>query len=308
MTSPSARQLIFPSLSADALALSCHWIYDSAKIEHLYPAGIREYDDPHSPYHPGKSAGDFTHYGDQTMALLKSLVLRGGFDPLGWRDDWLRFWKSNPPAYRDGATRTTLGFLERGVESASESNDLAGASRIAPVLAALSNQPLGTRIAAARAQTALTHGNLATMDAAEFFTRVVDLLTLGNTVHEALDAAASANYEALDARGFLNSARVACKLDENEAGQKLGLACQTPEAFPLTLSFLLRFHDQPLEAIVRNTMAGGDNSARGMLIGLVMGAAHGTAWMPPTWTEGLREHDEIESLLTILESRSKASS
>lgn len=307
MNPPSARQLVLPSLCADALALGSHWIYNPTKIERLYPEGARHFDDPHTQYHPGKSAGDFTHYGDQTMALLKSVVLRGGFDPHGWRDDWRRFWKSEPPTYRDGATRATLDFLERGVDAASESNDLAGASRIAPILAALTHEPLDVRIAAARAQTALTHGDRATIDAAEFFTRAVDRLAAGQSLREALDAAASAPYEALDATGFLDQARATLEFDENAAGEKFGLTCHTPEAFPLTLWFLLRFQDRPLEAIVRNTMAGGDNAARALLIGLMMGAAHGTAWMPLSWIEGLRENDEIEALLTLLEPCSKSS-
>ncbi len=306
MTPPTARQLILPSLCADALALSSHWIYNPAKIARLYPDGPRNYDDPRTEYHPGKSAGDLTHYGDQILVLLKSVVLRNGFDAAGWRDDWQRFWKNNPPSYRDGATKATLGFLERGVDAASESNDLAGAARIAPVLAALADKPLEARIAAARAQAALTHGDPATIDAAGFFTRAVDSLVAGNPMQEALAAAASARYEALDARGFLEQALAAAGLDENTAGRKFGLTCHMPEAFPLTLWFLLRYHDQPLEAIVMNTMAGGDNAARGLLIGLLMGAAHGTAWMPASWIEGLRANDEIQALLTILEPSSKS--
>lgn len=305
MTHPSSSQLILPSLCADSLALGSHWIYNPAKIARLYPDGARNYDDPRREYHPGKSAGDFTHYGDQTMALLKSVVLRGGFEAEGWREDWLRFWKTDPPAYRDGATKATLGFLERGVDAASESNDLAGASRIAPLLAALACQPLEDRIAAARAQTALTHGDRATIDSAEFFTRAVDAITSGKTIPESLNAAASARYEALEARDLLDQAQAALSLDDRAAGEQFGLTCHTPEAFPLTLWFLLRYHDQPLEALVRNTMAGGDNAARGLLIGLMMGVAHGLAWLPPRWIGELRAHDEINALLTLLEPGSK---
>ncbi|MDP3851723.1 MAG: ADP-ribosylglycohydrolase family protein [Luteolibacter sp.] len=297
MNPPIARQLILPSLCADALALGSHWIYNPAKIARLYPDGVRNYDDPRSEYHPGKSAGDFTHYGDQTMVLLKSVVLRGGFEPAGWREDWLRFWKSDPPAYRDGATKATLGFLERGVDAASESNDLAGASRIAPVLAMASNQPLEERIAAARAQTALTHGDRATIDTAEFFTRAVDALSSGKSLPDALDTAASASYHHLDARGFLNQVKSSLHLEDRAAGEAFGLTCHTPEAFPLTLWFLLRYHNEPLEAVIQNTMAGGDNAARGMAIGLIMGAAHGIDWLPPRWIEELNARDEIDTLL-----------
>ena len=297
MNTPTARQLILPSLCADALALGTHWIYNPSAITKLYPEGTLNYDAPRSKYHPGKSAGDFTHYGDQALVLLRSIVTRGGFSPEGWRDDWLAFWKSNPPAYLDGATRATLGFLERGVDAASESNDFAGCSRLAPVVASLTNHPLEERIAGARSQTALTHGDRATIDSAEYLTRAVDAILSGQPISEALDTAANAPYKDLDARGFLDHARSTLHLDDREAGETFGLTCHTPEAFPLTLWFLLRYHDQPLEAVIRNTMAGGDNAARGMAIGLIMGAAHGLDWLPADWLDDLYRRDEIASLI-----------
>lgn len=298
MNSTTARQLILPSLCADALALGTHWIYNPTKIAQLHPDGISNYQDPLTDYHPGKAAGDFTHYGDQTLALLGSLAQRGGFDAKGWRDDWLAFWKSDPPAYRDGATKATLGFLEKGVDAASESNDLAGAARIAPILALLSELPLDERVSAARAQTALTHGDPATIDAAEFFTRAVDAILSGQAIPEALDTAAHASYTHLDARGFLDQAKAATGLEADAAGEKFGLTCHTADAFPLTLWFLLRHHHQPLEAIIRNTMAGGDNAARGLPIGLIMGAAYGLDWLPDRWIKELNAGNEIEDFLS----------
>jgi ADP-ribosylglycohydrolase len=297
MTHPSSRQLILPSLCADALALGTHWIYNPSAIARLHPEGTRTYDAPRSKYHPGKSAGDFTHYGDQALVLLRSLVTRGGFTKEGWREDWLAYWKSNPPSYLDGATRNTLGFLERGVDAASESNDLAAATRIAPVLAYLTDQPLDARIAAARAQTALTHGDRATIDTAEFFTRAVDAISSEKSLPDALDAAANAPYGNLDARDFLHQAKSSLHLEDRAAGEKFGLTCHTPEAFPLTLWFLLRYHNEPLEAVIRNTMAGGDNAARGMAIGLLMGAAHGIDWLPAGWLTDLSTRGEIDALL-----------
>jgi ADP-ribosylglycohydrolase len=303
MTAPTARQLVLPSLCADALALGCHWVYDSDMLAKLDPASMDQFYSPRSSYHPGKTAGDFTHYGDQTLVLLKSIVTRGGFDADGWRDDWQAFWIGNPPSYRDGATRVTLGFLERDVVAASESQDLAGASRIAPVLAALAAQPLESRIAAARRQTALTHGDPITVETAEFFTRALADLSEGFSMHEALERAAAVGYSSLDAPDVFEQAKAASALDSKAAGEMFGLACHTLEALPYTLWCLLRYHDQPLEALIQNTLAGGDNAARGMLIGLMMGAAHGTAWMPAAWKSELKAAKEVDSLLELLESR-----
>ena len=297
----TAHDLILPSLAADALCLGPHWIYNQGKIARLYPDGIRRYDAPKSQYHPGKAAGDFTHYGDQTLALLRSVALRGGFDIEDWRADWSRFWSKDTRAYRDGATTSTLDNLAHGLNAPSDSNDLAGASRIAPVLAALSKASIETRITAARDQTAMSHGDAATIDAAEFIVRAVDAIGQGAPLREAISKAAAASYPALDAAGSLNTAQSHIENDPIAVGATLGLTCHTPEAFPLTLYFLLKYADQPLEALVQNAMAGGDSSARGMLIGLVMGAAHGTDWMPHAWVDELAAHDEVKALLQLLE-------
>jgi alpha/beta superfamily hydrolase/ADP-ribosylglycohydrolase len=246
-------------------------------------------------------AGDFTHYGDQTLPLLRSVVLRGGFHLEGWREDWSRFWSKETRAYRDGATQSTLENMAHGVVAASDSNDLAGASRIPSILAALREEPLAVRIKAAREQTSMTHGDAATVDCAEFFTRAVDAIASGQTLAGALDAAAQADYGALDAAAALKSARDSVEGDPIKVGSAMGLTCHTPEAFPLTLFFLLKYADQPVEALVQNAMAGGDSSARGMLIGLVMGAVHGTDWMPRVWVDELTAGRELESLLQLLE-------
>jgi len=66
--------LVLPSFIGDALSLGPHWIYNPGKIRRLYPDGINAYDKPQTEYHAGKGAGDFTHYGDQTLVLLHSLA------------------------------------------------------------------------------------------------------------------------------------------------------------------------------------------------------------------------------------------
>lgn len=297
----TAHDLVLPSLAADALCLGPHWIYDPGKLATLYPDGLRRYDAPHSPYHPGKAAGDFTHYGDQTLALLRSVTLRGEFDAASWRADWSRFWSKNTTSYRDGATTSTLEHLAHGRAVPSGSNDLAGAARIAPVLAVLRRSPLEQRVKAARDQTALTHSDAATIDAAEFFTRVVDAIDHGSTIHEALSMAAKIAYSALPAEATLRLAEGHRGADTGTASRTLGLTCHTPEAFPLTLWFLLQFADQPLEALVQNACAGGDSAARGLLMGLVMGAAHGTDWMPRAWLDELGAAEEVSALLQLLE-------
>jgi ADP-ribosylglycohydrolase len=299
MPLPLIPDLILPSLAADALCLGPHWIYDSAEIARLYSTGLTRYDAPHSKYHPGKRAGDFTHYGDQTLALLRSISTRGGFNAEGWKEDWSRFWSQNTVSYRDGATRQTLDHLAHGSSEPSASHDLAGASRIAPILAAHHSDPLNLRITAARAQTALTHGDPRVHDAAELFTRWVDAISQGQTLPAALDTACAAPYTALDAPTVLQTARTLTAASPQEAAASFGLGCNIVEALPLTLCLALHFAGQPRQALVTNALLGGDSAARGLLLGLIMGAAHGQIWLPPAWLEDLHARQEIETLLNL---------
>ena len=56
------ESILFASFVGDAFSLGPHWIYSQREIAEK--AGtISGYIDPLSSYHPGKKAGDFTHYG-----------------------------------------------------------------------------------------------------------------------------------------------------------------------------------------------------------------------------------------------------
>ncbi len=255
------------ALVADSLSLGAHWIYEQEEIAEAFPHGIREFADPVSEYHPEKKAGDQTHYGDQAILLAKSIGKRGGFDPHGWHEDWLEGMKSYQ-GYLDGASRETL---ESEGQVASRSTDLGGASRIAPILDL--GLPPGEAITAARAQTAITHGDPAVADAAEFFTRAAYAVRDGAVFEDALDQAANQGiYKKLDVEDYLEAA-VRLR-DENfpKVATKLGQACGVNKAFPLALYFLLRPETDFEKTLSDNALAGGDSAARGMLIALLFAA------------------------------------
>ncbi|MGD9418006.1 MAG: alpha/beta fold hydrolase [Verrucomicrobiota bacterium JB025] len=290
--------LVLSSLVADSLCLGPHWIYDTSKIDCLYPDGIDRLDAPHSDYHPGKSAGDQTHYGDQTLALLASLAHRGNqWTSDDWKRDWSH-WASHTTAYLDGATKRTLENLDAGLDIPSDSNDLAGASRIAPLFAVFSGDELITR---ARNQTALTHGDPQVIDAAEFFARATSAVIAGATIPEAVTQAASHPYDALPASDWIAAARHAADApDLKQAAAALGLTCHVPDAFPLTIAIALRFADSPMQALTTNAMLGGDSAARALLLGLLFGASHTLAAIPAQLVETLNARQKTETLLTLL--------
>jgi ADP-ribosylglycohydrolase len=293
----TARDLVLPSCLADALSLGPHWVYDPAKIAGWYPGGIRSYDAPRSSYHPGKAAGDFTHYGDQTLALLESLAGAGG-SLINWPADWQRWAervRENKSSYFDGATRGTLENLTAGDAEPSDSHDLGGAARIAPLLAF--TRDVGQLVLQARAQTALTHGDPQVIDAAEFFARAALSVAGGAGFEEAFDEAASHPYDALPAIDWVTLGRDAAAGDLAAEAGELGLGCSIEGAFPITLAVAFRYEADPVAALSANAMLGGDSAARGMLLGLLMGARHGVAAFPAEWSSGLRSIETIERLL-----------
>ncbi len=265
----STKKYLQAALVSDALSLGAHWIYNQGKITRLYPDGVKVFTDPASAYHPGKSAGDLTHYGDQMLMLAKSLAHHGGFNLVGWREDWLAG-MDGFSGYLDGASKETLA--SNGL-SASSSNDLAGASRLAPILDL--DISLVEKIAAARAQTALTHGDVEVVDSAEFFVRAVVALEAGSDLEAAFDQAASEGiYNTLNAEEALATARAQGD-DFLAVGQSLGLTCHFPEAFPLTLYLALRAGADFTSAMNENALAGGDTSARAMLLAVLFAARDG---------------------------------
>jgi len=276
-----APRLILPALIGDSLALGPHWVYDPAKIaEKLGPCD--QLAAPISTYHPGKKAGDQTHYGDQTVLLRDFLNDTKTWDADAFKERWIAYW-STSQSYRDHATRETL---EKGQPS--DSDELGGAARLAPLLAFLGDRSLAERIAAAREQAGLTHGDPIALDAAEFVTRVADALLTGASIPDALKRAADeGNYDVLAPDAILAQAHND-NPDTIAAINTIGPACPTPQALPSVILLLLRHGETPREALILNARAGGDSAARSLVLGLWLGAHHPTNWLPTDWLENLK--------------------
>ena len=89
-------------------------------------------------------------------------------------------------------------------------------------------------------------------------------------------------------------ARLAQEFGEEEVVRKLfATACYPEHGLPLLLYLAMR-HDFDLEdSLLANTNAGGDNVHRGMILGMLLGAA--TEKIPERLVEGLTAHKELES-------------
>lgn len=296
----SSESIVLGSLLADAICLGPHWVYDQAQISSQITDAAR-FHAPISPYHPGKKAGDLTHYGDQVMVLLKHLAESQAvqFNLAAYADAWHEYWQSSDTiSYRDGATKETLANLAKGVspdQAGAASHDLAGASIIAPLfLLHWSNDDV--LLSACRSLTAFTHHQSEVIDAAAFIARTTLAASRGRSITTALAEAASLEKNAQLLKWY-SAAKVSAVAPVTDAVAlaEFGLSCNIDGGFAGMCHLLLRYAEDAFTALVRNAQAGGDSSSRGMPMGMIYGAAGLLAQLPDEWALHLRSANKIQS-------------
>jgi ADP-ribosylglycohydrolase len=73
------------------------------------------------------------------------------------------------------------------------------------------------------------------------------------------------------------------------------------EALAAGIYCLLRFRDDPLEALIASVNHSGDSDSTGAIAGAVLGARHGADWLPADWLEALEHRALLEELAASLE-------
>lgn len=81
----------------------------------------------------------------------------------------------------------------------------------------------------------------------------------------------------------------------NSGGEDPMTACYLGSSFPSMLQLAYKYSDSPEQALLANVNTGGENVARGAVLGAVMGAAHGMKGLPPHLITGLTAHTEIKA-------------
>ncbi|MBW2090829.1 MAG: ADP-ribosylglycohydrolase family protein, partial [Deltaproteobacteria bacterium] len=163
------KAMVMASFLADSLALGVHWIYDTKQIEDDFGRVDTLIKPGPDSYHSTKEKGDFTHIGDQTFILLESLAAKNGFDLDDFSARWQALFK-NYEGYFDKATKATLSGYAAGksaLDAGSTSQELAGASRVAP-LVYYESEDLERLVHEARFQTMMTHHSPVCLESADF--------------------------------------------------------------------------------------------------------------------------------------------
>ena len=283
--------LLFGSYCADALSLGVHWIYDANELAQKH-GRITHYKAPGTDsYHPHKQAGDQGHVGDQALCLLNFLLKEKIWDPSGFMDDWLGMWPDYND-YVDGATKTTLANIQNQTDKTqggSNSVEIAGPARIAPLIVFLSNSSENKVVKAAVEQTLLTHRSKEAEESAIFLAKAGYRLMHGANLLDTLNETAPA-WAREKADGVLSENSV-------DAISKLGPACSISSALPSVLYLALKYEDDIENALTENAMAGGDNCARGLVLGMLLGAANGMTSIPNHWVENLKARTDLVDFL-----------
>jgi ADP-ribosylglycohydrolase len=259
---------ILASLISDRYSLGSHWVYDEEELKNL-DVNWETLNAPQSLWHRGKKLGDMTHYGDQTLFLVEFLKTNGAFN----KEAYYEFWKekmSNYSGYIDGSSREAMQSI------GASSNDLSICGRITPLL--LYSKTKEDFLANVSAFVSITHNSELALNASAFFAELLwDSHTNEDTV--SLINKLKTNYPMFKA--WINDATM--KKDESsfESIREFGPACGINGGFAGVIYLLLQ-DESFKELMILNAKAGGDSSARGMVVAMILGI-RGEIEFPEEW-------------------------
>lgn len=293
-----ARAMVMASFAADALSLGVHWIYNTNVIDKKW-GPIENYIKPERPtYHPTKDLGDFTHYGDQTMVLLQSIADGQGYSLAHFAETWQNFFDSYD-GYFDSATKDTRDNISSGKnisEAGSNSEDLAGAARIAP-LVYLYHRDVDKLVETVRSQTAFTHNNPEVIDSAEFFARVTVRVLDGTSPVAAINDVLADGFSREPFEQWVNDGLDSVGRDTRQAILDFGQICEIEAALSCVIHLVAKYENDLRRGLIENAMAGGDSAGRGLAVGMILGAHLGLEAIPEKWLTELKARDRIVELL-----------
>lgn len=292
------KQAVMASFVADALALGVHWVYRVSDIDEKYGRLESMVAPEIANWHRGKGKGAFTHYGDQSLVLLKSLAMAKKFELGIFAVNWQNFFQ-NYSGYLDQATKETLINFSIKMppdKAGSVSSDLGGASRMVPLAAWYYDQP-DSFIAACREQTIMTHNHPHVLASAELFARAFLNILASNRPSEGILKASDAMETDIEIKQAVKDGLASKTQDTRNAIAGFGQMCSVKAALPSTIHLIAKYEDNLKEALVENILAGGDSAARGMFVGFLLGAYNGPDAIPMEWLKDMIHFREIFELL-----------
>jgi len=274
---------ILSALVCDSYSLGSHWVYDEEQLKNL-AIDWEQLNAPQSLWHKGKESGDFTHYGDQTLFLLEFLKENGHFN----KKDYYKFWKenmSNYGGYIDGSSREALQNI------GAASHDLSICGRIAPLL--LCSDSKEEFMKNVVAFVSITHNSALALNASAFFAELL-WLSLKNEDTLSLINALKPKYKELVK--WIDEAIQNRDKNSFDTIREFGPACGIDGGFAGVIYLLLQ--DKDFKSImIANAQAGGDSSARGMIVAMILGVRKDLN-IPNEWINGMKKGEYIKRLIS----------
>ena len=271
------KDLVLSSLVADSYCLGTHWIYDENQLINN-DINWEELNAPMAIWHKGKSAGDFTHYGDQNYWLYEFLKDKNCFDEKEFLDFWFEKMKTYT-GYIDGASRNTILNIENGVvPSGANSHDLSIVGRVVPLLKVSKTkeeflQNVGKFVK-------LTHNSKEALQSADFFANLLLLVLENNEIEKSileLKNSYDSFFQEMIEKG-INSKNS----DTFETIRTFGPACDINSGFSGVIHLLCKY-DNLKDMLIANSKAGGDTSARAMIASAILLANKEINEIPKNW-------------------------
>lgn len=293
----------------DAFCLGSHWIYDLEELERRFPGGPRGFEEPAADhFHAGKKPGDLTHYGDGALLLLRSMLERCRFDATDFGSRFVSLIESpGYTGYRDHAAKGTVAnyraFRELhpdaayGYQDGADDDQPASITRLAPLVARYFKDPDLAGIV--ERATRVCHNNERAVAYNLAHALILQKLFSGSTLADAAglsaEQASRLGDEGVIAAGQIAAAVAGRDLSVREATLKFGQSCPLAGSFPAALHCALHYSDDFGGALRATATVGGDNAARGAMLGSWLGALHGIQALPAGWCESLADRKEIAS-------------
>lgn len=317
MTARTPLDSLLGALAADALAMPVHWYYDRLALRRDY-GRVDRYVAPKNPhadsilwrstYTPPNERGDIlreqasywgrrgVHYhqflaaGENTLNLQLAVELyeqvraRDGYDADTWLEHYIEFMLT-PGRHRDTyveeyhrAFFTNYAHSKKPAKCGIADIHIGGLAQVPALVAALGPDAPQLR-EIVRKHVGLTHSAPEVLAAADCFTRMLVRVLHGDELREVIET------EATDWVSPSKMAVWVLESDEQVIGARLSPACYIKEAFPAALYLAWKYARDFDGGLIANANVGGDNCHRGVVVGGLLGAAHGVS---AHWCNGLR--------------------
>jgi len=327
MTNPiqvKSRGSLYGLCIGDALAMPVHWYYNRQALIRDY-GRVTDYLAPRNPhpdsilwrssYKAPNSKGEILHdqapywgqkgihyhqflkAGENTLnvkicrLLIDSINQTGTYDA----DDFLRKYIGlmttsghHQDTYIEECHRNFFANYARGLpphRCGVAEKHIGGLVGMVPVVVFYFNRPRKAR-EAALAHLALTHPGFKMETAGSLFIDILLKVLNGAPLKEAIIEEIEKQQNPLVGHPFIKW------LDDPDdwvVGPRFSTACYVEDSVPAVVYLALKYHDDPQNALIVNTNLGGDNAARGAVLGALIGASEGIEKFPRRWIDGLVE-------------------